>query len=567
MSKTTEGQQATFGRLTILAGEPYDLGRSHGEQLKADIHAFLNGFLRHSADVFETPFERIAENVRRLEAHIEPEYLEEMRGIADGAGLEYDEVLAINAFVDTDLVLTSQQMTCINIVAFGEASRAGTLIHGRNTDFPSTDDLMRAATVCPCQPPVKPACRGPGLYAPRCSCIISSQSAAPLSAAFASRSGTGMEVFPAAVVLIVRALVISARWAGRQRRVTLERMTAAAEASRIAELEARVLTLEDRLELREAHIDVLESRLGKEHTRKPYPLMERLRIIWLMEYFQIPQRRLGKTLGVSRSSVRRWLQGFEQGKLGRRNEPREPVNKTPGEIAELIWEIFRQNPLWGCYRIAMTLWGLGVFVAASTGRNILLRPKPARATPSPAVHKQQEEPRQILARYPNHVWSVDRTRVWRWGIWPTWVLVGVDHCSRMVTTTCPLEGPNAGWVTTALESAFARYGAPKHIITDQEGVFISGVFISGAFAELLRRADISQRFGAVGQHGSIAVTERVILTHYYAKVLFESGDLVPGATSIVSHLAPHRYHSSTGGARYRLSDARVRRAGAAPWYP
>jgi hypothetical protein len=116
-----------------------------------------------------------------------------------------------------------------------------------------------------------------------------------------------MEVFPASVVLIVRALVINARWAGRQRRVTLERMAAAAEASHIAELEARVLTMEDRLELREAHIGVLESRLGEECTRKPYPLMERLRIIWLMEYFEIPQRRLEQTLGVSRSSVRRWL--------------------------------------------------------------------------------------------------------------------------------------------------------------------------------------------------------------------------------------------------------------------
>jgi len=83
----------------------------------------------------------------------------------------------------------------------------------------------------------------------------------------------------------------------------------------------------------------------------------------------------------------------------------------------------------------------------------------------------------------------------------------VDHYSRMVTTTCPLEGPNAGWVTTALELAFARYGAPKHIVTDQEGVFISEVF-----AEFLWRWHVKQRFGAVGQHGSIAVTERVIWT-------------------------------------------------------
>jgi len=67
------------------------------------------------------------------------------------------------------------------------------------------------------------------------------------------------------------------------------------------------------VELRDAHIEVLESRLREKRPRKPYPLMERLRIIWLMEYFQIPQRRLENTLGVSRSSVRRWLKAFERG--------------------------------------------------------------------------------------------------------------------------------------------------------------------------------------------------------------------------------------------------------------
>jgi transposase InsO family protein len=77
----------------------------------------------------------------------------------------------------------------------------------------------------------------------------------------------------------------------------------------------------------------------------------------------------------------------------------------------------------------------------------------------------------------------------------------------MVTAVCPLEGPNAGWVVGALEEAFLRHGAPKHIISDQEGVFVSEVF-----ATLLRDWNIKQRFGAVGRHGSIAVTERVILT-------------------------------------------------------
>ena len=115
--------------------------------------------------------------------------------------------------------------------------------------------------------------------------------------------------------------------------------------------------------------------------------------------------------------------------------------------------------------------------------------------------------RQIVARYPNHVWSVDRTRVWRWRIWPTWVLVAVDHFSRSMTAVSALEDPNAGWVVGTLEEAFLRHGPPKHIITDQEGVFVSD-----AFRDLLSQWNVRQRFGAVGKRGSIAVTERAILT-------------------------------------------------------
>ena len=151
-----------------------------------------------------------------------------------------------------------------------------------------------------------------------------------------------------------------------------------------------------------------------------------------------------------------------------------------------------------------------MFVAASTVRNVLLQPKPRTA---PAAAKAQDAPatpREIVARYPNHVWSVDRTRVLRWGLWPTWVLVAIDHFSRAVMVVVPLEGPNAGWVAGALEDAFAQHGAPRHLISDQEGVFVSDVF-----RDLLIRCNVKQRFGAVGKHGSIAVTERVILTLKY----------------------------------------------------
>jgi len=104
----------------------------------------------------------------------------------------------------------------------------------------------------------------------------------------------------------------------------------------------------------------------------------------------------------------------------------------------------------------------------------------------------------------------DRTRVWRWSVWPTWVLVAIDHFSRKVVACFPLEGPNTGWVVGAMEGAFAQHGAPRHLISDQEGVSVSD-----AFRELLIPWDVKQRFGAVGKHGSIAVTERVIRTLKY----------------------------------------------------
>ena len=316
-----------------------------------------------------------------------------------------------------------------------------------------------------------------------------------------------MEIYEASVSLMVRAMVVSARWAARSRRLSLERVCARAEAGRVAQLETRVMVLEDAVAFRDARLEVLEKRLGEERPRRPYPLVERLRILWLMEYYQIPKRRVKDTFGVARSSVHRWLKAFQEGKEGGRRPAAEPVNKTPREIAELIWDIFARNPMWGRHRIAMTLWALGVFVSATTVRDTLLRPRPKASTSAPAAAKECAKPKQIVARCPNHVWSVDRTRVMRWGIWPTWVLVAIDHFSRAVMAVTPLEGPNAGWAIDALEQAFLRHGPPKHLISDQEGVFVGELF-----AQLLRDWDVKQRFGAVGKHGSIAVTERLIWT-------------------------------------------------------
>ena len=188
------------------------------------------------------------------------------------------------------------------------------------------------------------------------------------------------------------------------------------------------------------------------------------------------------------------------------------MNKTPTEIASLVWEITKANVSWGRVRIANQLGLLNIFISASTVRNILNQPKP-RIGPEPTAKPKEVEDetvRSIPAWYPNHVWSIDTTMVFCWGLWPIYICVVIDHFSRKIMAAIPLEGPNAGWINNALESAIEKYGPPKHIISDQAHVFTGEVF-----AELLSKYNIKPRLGAIGKHGSIAVTERVNKTLKY----------------------------------------------------
>jgi transposase InsO family protein len=192
---------------------------------------------------------------------------------------------------------------------------------------------------------------------------------------------------------------------------------------------------------------------------------------------------------------------------------RIPANKTPLKIAVLVWEITGSNIDWGRVRIANQLALLNIFISASTVRNILNRPKPQKPDGflvASAKTEEKIEARSIPAWYPNHVWSIDTTELFCWGLWPIHVCIVIDHFSRKVMAAVPLEGRNAGWINNALESAIEKHGSPKHIISDQGSVFTGDVF-----AELLDSWNIKPRLGAVGKHGSISVTERVIKTLKY----------------------------------------------------
>jgi putative transposase len=64
--------------------------------------------------------------------------------------------------------------------------------------------------------------------------------------------------------------------------------------------------------------------------------------------------------------------------------------------------------------------------------------------------------------------------------------------------------PTAEDLVALLDAAIERHGPPRHFVSDQ-----GAQFTGEAFRAHIRSLGIRQRFGAVGQYGSIAIVERL----------------------------------------------------------
>ena len=82
-----------------VAGTPYERGRQYGAQARTRIHLSVQAYQRvfaHYAGWDWPAVRRAAAGFEAPVAAFRPAYLDEMRGLADGAGLDLADVLAIN---------------------------------------------------------------------------------------------------------------------------------------------------------------------------------------------------------------------------------------------------------------------------------------------------------------------------------------------------------------------------------------------------------------------------------------------------------------------------------------
>ncbi|MBI4834414.1 MAG: transposase family protein [Planctomycetes bacterium] len=232
-------------------------------------------------------------------------------------------------------------------------------------------------------------------------------------------------------------------------------------------------------------------------------LCKKLQIIYFKLRFNISLSKIKEYLPISKTSVINYLRQLQKGisnLASRRRISYISPYRTPLCITALIWEMHGDNPHWGRWKIAFAIWKLGVYVSPSTVRNILNSPKPDYRRPE--SQEEKIKMREIIGKYPNHIWSIDFTTVYIW-FKPLYILAVIDHFSRKAMVIATTFHPTAEWTIDKIKETALKYGTPKHLITDKGTQFTAGDFI-----RYLRGVGITHRYACIRRANGNSKVER-----------------------------------------------------------
>ena len=292
-----------------------------------------------------------------------------------------------------------------------------------------------------------------------------------------------------------------------------------------------------RSERRAADIETLRHEIGSLHeeirikdgrmpslaaARRPhYRALSRMAILELRAIRGWNTAETARRFLIEPRTVSSWMRRFDDG--GSLVRTPAPVNKYPEFVRYIVRRLRVLCPTMGKRKIAEVLARAGLHLGAKTVRrmsqNFGVSPVPDGSEEGPEAARSG-----IHATFPNRVWGLDHSAVpTRNGIWTMlsplswlqrwpfcyWVVVAVDQFSRKAMGFAVFTRmPTAKEVTAFLGRAIrtVRRG-PRYVITDKGKQFDCDLFRSWC-----RRRGILPRYGAVGNHGSIAVVGRFIRT-------------------------------------------------------
>jgi transposase InsO family protein len=297
--------------------------------------------------------------------------------------------------------------------------------------------------------------------------------------------------------------------------------------------------LEQELALRQEELRIKDARMAQmAPARRPhYPPTERMAILELRATRGWSLEQTARTFLVTADTIRSWVRRIDEAGAKALVQTCLPVNKFPDYVRYLVQRLKVLCPMLGKQKIAQVLCRAGLHLGTTTVGRILKEdphPQPARKqAPSPQSTEEtlqaenvpaEAAKRVVTAKRINHVWHVDLTLVpTHLGFWTSWlpfslpqcwpfgywVAVAIDHFSRRAMGfTVFQKNPDSRDVRSFLGRAMHQAQAkPKYLICDK-----GKQFWCRGFKDWCRRKGIRPRFGAVGQHGSVAVVERFIQT-------------------------------------------------------
>lgn len=117
-------------RVLVFEGTHQEIGLAHGKALSKEIHYLFDEYIVGGlVERDGWKLEALIKTGKHYEKYIPGEYIQEMRGISEGANIAYDHILVMNTFPDA--VLGASPQACS---AFAVQTEKGLLI-GRNLDW------------------------------------------------------------------------------------------------------------------------------------------------------------------------------------------------------------------------------------------------------------------------------------------------------------------------------------------------------------------------------------------------------------------------------------------------
>src|SRR5439155_9884173 len=119
-------------RVCWLTGMPAEMGRQHGKLLAREIRKVTDSTLyvvgfAYSVGKGKWFLNEIRDAWKRLEPHCDKEYLEELAGVAEGAGIPKEEMSIAAVFPEL--------FHCSGFAVAKDATVGGKLYHGRVLDY------------------------------------------------------------------------------------------------------------------------------------------------------------------------------------------------------------------------------------------------------------------------------------------------------------------------------------------------------------------------------------------------------------------------------------------------